>query len=100
VNHVRYIRSLPGVPYYTMPADWFGIYWAPPRVEPSFGGLSISSPSGGNFPITWIGRQCVTLQSTTNIAGTWQDLPGTEGASATNWPISGGTRFFRLQRAP
>jgi len=99
VNHGRYIRSLSGVPY-TMPQDRFGTNVAPPLVEASFGSLVVASPAGGNIPVTWSGRQCVTLQTKDTITGSWQNVSATEGTSATNWPNSGGNRFFRLQKTP
>jgi len=100
VNHLRYIRSPVGVAY-TMPTDRFGTNPAPPLIEQSFGNLVAGAPSGGIIPITWSGRQCVTLQVRTNLSsGVWVDLTATDAASATNYPNTGGTRFFRLKKSP
>lgn len=99
VNHSRYVRTLSGVAY-TMPVDRFGTNPAPSTAEASFGSLAVSAPSGGNIPVTWSGRQCVTLQTKDTINGAWQNLSATEGTSATNWPNTGGARFFRLQKTP
>lgn len=90
-NHFRYIRSTNGV--YNLPLDTFGTLYN----EPKFGNLAIGRPSGGSFPITWLGYPNVNLQSRTNLtSGTWQDVPQTTGASSTNWPTGNGSRFFRL----
>jgi len=98
VNHLRYIRSPVGVPY-TFPTDRFGTNPAPPLVEQSFGNLVTGPASGGTIPITWSGRQCVVLQVRTNLnSGVWVDVPGTDASSATNWPNTGGTRYFRLKK--
>ena len=102
VNHVRYIRTLSGIPY-NMPTDQFGTNLAPPIIEKSFGNLKVGANPNtpGRVVITWDGRQCVTLQTRTNVAaGLWQNVPATEGTSATNWPISGSQLFFRLQKTP
>ena len=99
-NHIRYVRSLSGVAY-TMPVDLFGTNVALPVIEASFGNLSVAAPSGAYIPITWSGRQCVTLQTKSAITGgVWQDIAATEGTSATNWPNSGAAQFFRLKKAP
>ena len=98
VNHLRYVRSPVGVPY-TMPTDRFGTNPAPPLVEQSFGNLVAGPASGGTIPITWSGRQCVVLQVRTNLnSGVWVDLPATDASSATNYPNTGGTRYFRLKK--
>lgn len=98
-DHIQYIRSLNSA--YTMPAAEFGTNYAATRVEPAFGNLVASAPSGGNIPISWLGLPCVTLQTkTTGGAGAWTDLPATDATSSTNWPNTGGERFFRLQKRP
>jgi hypothetical protein len=89
-NHVRYIRSLGN---YNMPQDKFGSMVQ----EQSFGNLAIGPKSGGNVPITWLGRPGVHLQVTTNLAtGAWTDLPATNAQSATNYPAGAGASYFRL----
>lgn len=68
-------------------------------VEPDFGYLTINAPSGGNFPITWLGRPGVVLQNASNLtSGSWTDSIGTDGTQATNWPTSGNIQFFRLKK--
>ncbi|MEY4388113.1 MAG: hypothetical protein RLY20_3396 [Verrucomicrobiota bacterium] len=103
-DHVRYIRST-GTGAYSMPNDTFGIQYN----EPSFGELAIGTPTGGNTPISWLGRPGVKLQSASTLTGAWTDHNQTDGTnwtigasstngfkSSTNWPSSSGTRFFRL----
>lgn len=90
VNHVRYIRSTGS---YTLPTDIFGSM----TTEQSFGNLAIGLKSGGNVPITWLGRPGVYLQVTTNLtSGTWMDLPATDAQSSTNYPAGAGASYFRL----
>lgn len=89
-NHVRYIRTTGN---YTMPQDTFGSMIQ----EQSFGNLAIGPKSGGNVPITWLGRPGVHLQVRTNlITGAWIDLPATDAHSATNYPVGAGASYFRL----
>lgn len=89
-NHVRYIRS---VGTYIMPTDKFGTQYA----EPSFGNLTIRQPSGGTIPLIWLGRPGVHLQARTSLSsGSWVDHPETDGLSATNWPFTGSSLYFRL----
>jgi hypothetical protein len=100
VNHGRYVRTLSGVPY-TMPVDRFGTNQGPLVVEQSFGNLAIGAPSGGTVPITWSGRQCVTLQTRPSLSGgIWTDIGATDGTSSTNWPVGSDAQFFRLRKAP
>jgi len=97
VDHVRYMRTLGSS--YTMPASEFGTNFLSTLVEPSFGDLSLASAAGGVVPISWLGRQCVTLQTKSAIpSGTWTDIPASDGTSSTNWPNTGGNQFFRLQK--
>ena len=99
VNHVRYVRTLGSS--FTMPTDEFLTNSAAVRTEPSFGNLTVGSPVAGNIPVTWLGRPCVTLQVNSNInKPTWVDLPATEATQSTNWPNTGGAKFFRLQKRP
>lgn len=86
-NHVRYIRGNS----YTMPLDTFGTM----TTEPSFGNLKASDSGSGNVSVTWLGRQCVALQTSTNLTS-WTDHPETDGMNSTNWPVSGGNLYFRL----
>jgi hypothetical protein len=86
-NHVRYIRGN----NYVMPLDTFGNQ----LVESSFGNLQAISTTPGNVSVTWLGRQCVTLQTSTNLAN-WTDHPETDGMNSTNWPVGTGSLFFRL----
>jgi len=110
-NHSRYIRSYG--PVYTMPLDSWSWTVCPPGtaypnpgiastniVEPSFGYLAIQPASGGNLPITWLGRPAVVLQSSSSLNGTWIDNLGTDGTQATNWPNASGNQFFRLKKNP
>ena len=97
VDHVRYIRTTGSS--YIFPASDFGTNFLATLVEQSFGDLRIAAPSGGSVPVTWLGRQCVTLQTKSAVpSGSWTDLPATDGTSATNWPNGGGNQFFRLQK--
>jgi len=102
-NHVRYVRTAGN---YTMPLDKFGNQY----VEPSFGQLAIGAASGGNVPISWLGRPGVHLQTKADLSsGSWQDLANTDGAnwsnghsspdgfvSVTNYPSSAAKTFLRL----
>lgn len=98
VNHIRFIRSLPGVAY-TMPTDRFGTNVSLPVVEKSFGNLQIGTPAAGKVLISWDGRQCVTLQTKSTVeASLWQDITLSDGTSSTNWPIGTTPQFFRLQK--
>jgi hypothetical protein len=90
-DHGRYIRSTNGV--FAMPLDTFGTQY----LEPKFGNLAISRAVAGALPITWLGYPGVNLQSRTSLStGSWADVPNTDSRSSTNWPNSGGARFFRL----
>jgi hypothetical protein len=100
VNHVRYIRTLSGVPF-TMPLDQFGTNPVPPVVEAATSNLVIGAVSGGHIPVTWSALQCLTLQVRSSLTtGDWIDLPATEGTGATNWPVSVGPTYFRWQKKP
>jgi hypothetical protein len=97
-DHIEYVRTLGNT--YVMPTAQFGPLFAATRVEQSFGNLSVGPRSGNNVPVTWLGRPSVTLQVRSSLsAGTWTDLPVTDSAQATNWPLStGSNQFFRLQK--
>ena len=90
-NHVRYIRSTGNS---VLPLDVFGNMVQ----EQSFGNLAVGPKSGGNVPITWLGRPGVHLQVKTNLtAGAWNGfLPGTDAQNATNYPVGAGASYFRL----
>ena len=95
-DHLQFIRAL-GASYTTPPSE-FGTNFAALRVEQSFGDLIITPMPGGTNKVSWLGRQCVTLQTKPTLTGGWTDLPATDGTSSTNWPNTGGTQFFRLQK--
>ena len=110
-NHIREIRSYG--PVYNFPQDvWSWTVLQPNNgnpypnpgiastniVEPDFGDLQIGAPSGGNLPITWLGRPAVVLQNVNSLTGAWNTLSGTDGTESTNWPNAGGTQFFRLMK--
>ena len=47
--------------------------------------------------LSWDGRPGVSLQSTTNLAGTvWQDVANTDGQVTTTLTPGGKPTFFRL----
>ena len=97
LNHTRYIRSLGSTDGF--PLDLFGQQRTdlPGATEPAFGQLAIGGLSAGKFPVTWLGRRGVHLQSRTNlVSGAWQDLNATDGYSSTNWPVTTMPNFFRL----
>jgi hypothetical protein len=107
-NHIRYIRSYG--PTYSFPTDQWSFTACPPGtaypnpgisatnvVEPSFGYLTVGSPSGANVPVTWLGRPGVVLENRSNLSsGIWNPNSGTSGTQSTNWPNAGGSQFFRL----
>jgi len=98
-NHVRYIRTAATATTYDFPMDKFGQQRtdAAGAKEPLFGQLAIGVPSGGNFPINWLGIRGAHLQSSTNLIGAWKDLNATDGTSSTNLPVEPtGQGFFRL----
>ncbi|MDD5139952.1 MAG: hypothetical protein PHY43_06805 [Verrucomicrobiales bacterium] len=108
-NHIRYVRTYGSS--YVLPQDVWSLTVVPPApypnpglastniVEPSFGYLNAGAPSGGNIPITWLGRPAVLLQSSSSLSGgVWTDVIGTDGLQATNIPNAGGNQFFRLKK--
>jgi hypothetical protein len=96
VNHIKYIRTTTSS--YTMPTSYFGTNFTALLSEQSFGDLTAAPASGGVVPISWLGRQCVTLQTKPTVTGSWTDLPTTDGKSSTNFPNLGGAQYFRLQK--
>src|SRR6185369_8915939 len=98
-DHVKYVRN--NNPAYTMSTTEFGNLYLSTLVEPVFGNLAVGAQVAGHIPITWLGCPCATLQTKTSVSsGSWTDLPATDGTSSTNWPNSGGLRYFRLQKRP
>jgi len=108
-NHIREIRTY--ATNYSFPQDVFS--WSLPNngapypnpglsstniVEPDFGYLKAGALSGGNLPITWLGRPGVLLQNSSTLTGSWNNNNGTDGTQATNWPNAGGNQFFRLMK--
>jgi len=110
-NHYRAVRTLAFNPY-PLPKDKFGnMYGEPFFASSSTGGgnLTIGAASGGNVPVTWLGRPGAHLQVKADLtSGSWQDLFATDGTnwssgynstngfvSRTNWPVSA-KAFFRL----
>jgi hypothetical protein len=92
-NHFRYIRSTSGVE--NLALDKFGTQ----TVEQKYGNLAIGQPSGGSFPLTWLGYPGVVLQSRANLSsGSWQTVPGTSGQNSANWSSGAPSQFFRLNQ--
>jgi hypothetical protein len=112
-NHFRVVRSIIPAPY-SFPQDAWSWTVCPPGtpypnpgisstniVEPDFGYLAIGAPSGGNLPLTWLGRQAVVIQHQSSLnGGVWITDNATDGLQATNWPNAGGNNFFRLMKKP
>jgi hypothetical protein len=117
-NHFRVIRTTALNPY-VLPTD---VFTNQPYQEPVFapgnlyefmgtlagGDLSVGGSSGGNVPVSWLGRPGAHLQTANLLTGPWQDVVGTDGTNlmsgtvtpnglmtTTNWSASGNT-FFRL----
>jgi hypothetical protein len=96
-DRVRYIRQTGS---YTLPLDKFGTQ----TVEPSFGDLTIGTPSAGHVPISWLGRPGVFLQTASSVdpGATWTTHTETaaygsaSGIYSTNYPTTGNATFFRL----
>jgi hypothetical protein len=98
-DHFAYVRTFGAS--YTMPILQFGTNFSATRVEAQFGNLTAGPPAGSIVPIKWLGLPCVTLQTKTAVdSGSWTDLPATDATSSTNWPNTGGQRYFRLQKRP
>ena len=89
-NHVRYVRNTGSC---VLPLDTFGTQ----LVEPAVGPVNLNPSTPNHVNVTWDGHLGIHLQTSTNLAsGTWVDLPATETLSATNYPVSARTTFFRL----
>ncbi|HTV61808.1 MAG TPA: hypothetical protein VMH30_04485, partial [Verrucomicrobiae bacterium] len=108
-NHIREIRNYG--PAYSFPQDVWSLTVLYPGsgdpypldglaptniIEPDFGYLTIGAPSGGSFPITWLGRPAVMLQNASSLSGSWNTLSATDATESTNWPNAGGAQYFRL----
>jgi len=59
------------------------------------GGINLGA-SPGILNLSWVGNPAVELQSTTNLLGTWQDVPNTFGAYSLTVPTTGPGTYFRL----
>lgn len=98
-DHVRYVRTSPSQSSFSLPQDKFtgtNAVNIANLVEPKFGNLKAAPGAPGQVAVTWSGLKCVQLQTSTDLTGGWSSLPATDGTSATNWPSTGGPRFFRL----
>lgn len=76
--------------------DNVGIYSVPSLViqtAPTPGSISFTV-SGGNLLLTWTGNG--TLQSASTVNGSYSDMPGGNGNSAT-LPLSAAQKFFRVR---
>jgi hypothetical protein len=105
-NHIRLIRNF-GTNY-SFPTDQWSFIYQPGAntetniVEQSFGNLGIGAPSGGNVPITWLGRPGVVLLNGSDLhnQSSWKINSGTDSAMSTNWPAAGGGQYFQLELLP
>ena len=97
-DHAQWIRTT-NTTYVMSPVE-FGTNYASVRVQKQYGDLKAGTPSGGTVPVTWLGCECVTLQTRSSLtSGSWVNLPATESESSTNYP-NAGSQFFRLQKRP
>jgi hypothetical protein len=119
-NHYRYIRSLINSGSgYVMPTDLFAQNLSSSTAEQSFGNLA-AKQSGTNVSLSWLGRTTVELQQTSSLNRpvTWTSLPLSDGTNlivtpgnqlqgvaaggalgtnvSTNFPATGGPKFYRL----
>jgi hypothetical protein len=102
-NHQRWVRSQPN---YTMPVDTFGSQGAATQSEISFGNLAVTNLGGGQVQLSWLGRNGVALQTTSNLnPAVWISQPLTDGTNlmvapggeaSTNYSIAPGNQFYRL----
>jgi hypothetical protein len=102
-NHERWVRSQPN---YTMPVDTFGSQGAATQSEISFGNLAITNLNNAQIQLSWLGRNGVELQTTSNLnAAVWTSQPLTDGTNltvapggeaSTNYTIGQGNLFYRL----
>lgn len=111
-NHSRVLRALQLMPY-QFPTDTFGNPYNEPYFSSGNAGaayLSVGAASGGNVPVSWLGRPGAHLQTKSSLSsGSWQDLWVTDGTnwttgaygtngfvSETNFPTAGGNTYFRV----
>jgi hypothetical protein len=103
-NHERWVRSQPN---YTMPVDTFGSQGGSTQSEISFGNLAITNIGNNQVQLSWLGRDGVELQTSTNLSATnyWTSQPLTDGTNlmvapggeaSTNYTVGPGGLFFRL----
>jgi hypothetical protein len=102
-NHERWVRSQPN---YTMPVDIFGSQGATTQSEISFGNLAITNLLNGQVQLSWLGRDGVELQTTSNLSpAVWISQPLTDGTNltvapggeaSTNYTVGPGNLFYRL----
>jgi hypothetical protein len=102
-NHERWVRSQPN---YTMPVDVFGSQGATTQSEISFGNLAITNLNNGQVQLSWLGRDGVELQTTSNLSpAVWISQPLTDGTNltvapggeaSTNYTVGPGNLFYRL----
>ncbi len=103
-NHVREIRTYGQT--YVCPTDQWSWIYSPTNVlsyivEQDFGNLAVGKLSGGNLPMTWLGRPGVFLENESDLtSGNWTTNFATDCAQSTNWPVSGSAQFFRLIEMP
>jgi len=99
-DHVRFIRTTPGLTSYTLPLDnWTGTNAnnIANLQEPKFGLLKAVPGAPGQVSVQWLGLKCVQLQASPSLSPvSWISNLGTDGASVTNLPTSGSQNFFRL----
>jgi hypothetical protein len=103
-NHERWVRSQPN---YTMPVDTFGSQGTTTQSEISFGNLAITNLGNSQVQLSWLGRDGVALQTTTDLSssGVWTTQPLTDGTNlmvapggeaSTNYSTGPGSLFYRL----
>lgn len=100
----RFGRDLPGGPHTdpvyraVLGADVTLAAQYVPKAQPE---LRFSPPtlSGGLLHLEWNGGPGVRLQTRSQPGtGAWQDVPGSEGRSRADIPVTSGTALFRLVR--
>ena len=62
----------------------------------NLGPLTNSPALPGQADLTWAGGPNIRLQSSTNLAGPWLDVPGSQGQNAATVPVGPAQTFFRL----
>lgn len=57
--------------------------------------------TGGRLVMAWPGEPGLRLQRSVSLTRPdWTDVPGSEGQSSFQWPMTNGSGFFRLLRPP